>query len=81
MPGTPKVGYMPPVPGGFRCENCIHFKVTKQGSGCNQKEVIAELGAGKEGLAAIDPNGCCNEFEPGKPKTLGEHFVALARRK
>lgn len=66
MAGTPKVGYMQPVPGGFRCGNCVHYDQTKTGSGCNDKEVIAELGAGKNGLAAVDENGCCNEFNPQK---------------
>lgn len=64
MAGTPKVGYMPPVMGGFRCGNCVHYDKTKTGSGCNDKEVIAELGAGKNGLAAVDEGGCCNEFKP-----------------
>lgn len=80
MPGTPKVGYMPPVSGGFRCENCKHYKEQGKGSGCNQKEVIAELGAGKAGLAAVDPNGCCNEFDPKTAGTLGGKFVELARK-
>lgn len=66
MPGTPKVGYMPPVYGGFRCGNCDHYKEKDNGSGCNQKEVIAELGAGRAGLAAVDESGCCNEFDPKK---------------
>jgi hypothetical protein len=64
MLGTPKVGYMGPDAGPFRCGSCNHYKETDKGSGCNQKEVIAELGAGKTGLAAIDQDGCCNEFEP-----------------
>jgi hypothetical protein len=80
MPGTPKVGYMPPVSGGFACRNCKHFKETKNGTGCDQKEVRAELGESKAGLAAVDENGCCNEFDPKKPGTLGGMFVDLARK-
>ena len=76
--GTPKVGYMPPVPGGFRCANCKHFQVKKDGTGCDQKEVIAELGAGKNGLAPVDDDGCCDEFEPRPPEGIAAKFHRLA---
>lgn len=77
MPGTPKVGYMQPVPGGFRCGNCVHFKTTDKGSGCDDKEVRAELGEGKNGLAAVDDSGCCNEFRPKKTRGLGKNFAMI----
>jgi hypothetical protein len=81
MPGTPKVGYMPPVDGGFRCRNCKHYKTKDNGTGCDQKEVIAELGAGKAGLAPVDENGCCNEFEPkDRPKDdPGSRMLEIVR--
>ena len=83
MPGTPKVGYMGPESGPFCCSRCKHYKVRNDGSGCDQKEVVAELGKGKNGLAPVDPQGCCNEFEP-RPYTsggLGLHIINMAKGK
>lgn len=81
MPGTPKVGYMKPVPGGFRCGNCKHFKETPKGTGCDDKEVIAELGAGKAGLAAVDESGCCNEFDPKPQDSFGMKLMQIGKAK
>jgi hypothetical protein len=53
------VGYLPPSQGPFSCSHCQHLV----SGGCNQKEVIAALGANKSGLATVEPSGCCNEFE------------------
>lgn len=77
--GTPKVGYAGPDHGPFRCGHCKHYEQTDKGSGCNDKEVIAELGKGKSGLAAVDPNGCCNEFDDGdhKKKSLGARLISI----
>ena len=77
MAGTPKVGYMGPVPGGFRCGNCQHYQRKKDGSGCDDKDVRAELGEGKNGLAAVDESGCCNEFKPAGKGNFGRNFAKL----
>lgn len=79
MPGTPKVGYMGPDQGPFSCSNCKHYQDKKDGSGCNQSEVIAELGKGENGLAPVSPQGCCNEFE--KRKGMGDMFVFAANQR
>lgn len=81
MAGTPKVGYMGPDNGPFRCGSCVHYKTTDKGSGCDDKEVRAELGEGKSGLAPVDENGCCNEFKPeDKPKgDPGSRMLAIVR--
>jgi hypothetical protein len=71
MPGTKEAGYMPPVAGGFKCENCIHL--TPQG--CNEDEVIEDLGANKDGKADVNPQGCCNFFNPKRTRGIGKHFA------
>lgn len=71
MPGTPKVGYMPPENGPFACRNCKHYQDTAKGSGCDDKEVAEDLGKGKNGLAPVAPDGCCNEFEPRSKEKRG----------
>ena len=73
------VGYMPPENGPFKCANCRHYQDTAKGSGCNDKEVIADLGAGKNGLAAVAPEGCCNEFQPKQKRSgFGAKLVRIA---
>jgi hypothetical protein len=67
--GTPKVGYMPPEAGPFRCCNCRHYVDRRDGSGCDDREVAEDLGRAKNGLAPVSPDGCCNEFKPRKPIT------------
>lgn len=61
--GTP-ASYMGPDQGPFECDNCEHF----DGAGhCNQPEVVQELGdSDGQGLADVDPKGCCNFFEKGQ---------------
>lgn len=78
--GTPKVGYMPPTCGPFRCDNCKHYQVKPDGSGCDDKEVIADLGKGKNGLAPADPGGCCNEFETKPAPKFDFGAFGLARK-
>jgi hypothetical protein len=69
---------MPPENGPFRCGCCVHYQDKKDGSGCNQKEVVAELGKGKNGLAPVARDGCCNEFLPDKkPKGIGMRLMKL----
>lgn len=53
--------YQSPDQGPFECDNCEHF----DGAGhCNRPEVVAELGdSDDQGLADVDPKGCCNYFE------------------
>jgi hypothetical protein len=58
--GTPIVGYMPPENGPFKCENCEHFTPKK---GCDDASVKKDLGS-KNGFAPVEPEGCCNEFDP-----------------
>lgn len=67
------VGYLPPSQGPFRCANCAHFSA----KGCDQKEVIADLGANKDGLATVESDGCCNEFE----KKSGSRIAMLTHKK
>lgn len=55
--------YMSPDQGPFECDKCEHF----DGNGnCNKPEVVQELGKNDQGLATVDPKGCCNYFEPGQ---------------
>jgi hypothetical protein len=68
--GTPQTGYMPPSCGPFRCDHCEHYQVKADGSGCDQEDVVKELGAGKNGLAPVDDGGCCNMYEPAKPEPI-----------
>lgn len=55
--------YQSPDQGPFECDNCEHF----DGAGhCNKPEVVSELGdSDDQGLADVDPKGCCNFFEKG----------------
>lgn len=55
--------YQSPDQGPFECDNCEHF----DGAGhCNKPEVVAEIGdSDDQGLADVDPKGCCNYFEKG----------------
>lgn len=72
MPGTPESGYMPPEKGPFKCANCVHFH--PEVSGCDDEEVAEDLGRGKNGLAPVKAEACCNEFEPRAKAKRGGGF-------
>ena len=56
--------YQGPENGPFECDNCSFFSAPK---GCSQPDVLAEVGdADGDGLADVDPKGCCNKFSSMK---------------
>ena len=56
--------YMGPDQGPFECDDCQFFQ---QPSACTKPEVLAEVGdADGDGLADVDPKGCCNLFAKGQ---------------
>jgi len=64
MIGIGKSRYAPPIKGPFKCSNCEYFKGP---TFCNNKIVLEDAGGGllsmQNGLAIIEPDGCCNEYE------------------
>ena len=81
MPGANNIGYMGPESGPFACRHCTHYQDKDNGSGCDDKEVIAELGRGRNGLAPVSPDGCCNEFKPQEKSRccVGMKLVQMGR--
>lgn len=77
MPGTPEAGYMPPENGPFKCANCKHFHPSV--SGCDDDEVIEDLGKNKQGFAPVKAEGCCNEFEPKAKEKRGGFGAKLVK--
>lgn len=56
--------YMGPDQGPFECDNCQFYQDPGQ---CTKPEVLAEVGdADQDGLADVDPKGCCNLFAKGQ---------------
>ena len=52
--------YQGPEKGPFECDHCTFFVAPKN---CSQPDVLAEVGdADGDGLADVDPKGCCNKF-------------------
>jgi hypothetical protein len=58
-------GYYPPVEGGFKCANCIHYI---RGKG----PVHGGTGMCKMVEGAIEPFACCNLFQGPNPQYLKE---------
>jgi hypothetical protein len=54
---------MGPDQGPFECDDCQFF--SGKDAGCNKPEVIQELGDRGDGMAQVDPGGCCNHFAKG----------------
>ena len=78
---TANAGYMPPEAGPFACRHCTHYKNTPTGSGCDDREVVRDLGQGKSGLAPVSPDGCCNEFKPiERRSSIGMTLLALCKK-
>ncbi len=75
MAGTPRAGYLPPKDGPFKCSNCRHFQPSV--SGCDDKEVIADLGRGKSGYADVEAEGCCNEFKSKGKRGIGQGLLKI----
>lgn len=79
---TNQVGYMGPDSAPFACRYCKHYQDRESGSGCDDKEVIHDLGKGKNGLAPVSPDGCCNEFKPRENNAccIGMKLVQIGRK-
>jgi hypothetical protein len=65
MIGIGKSHYAPPPLGPFKCANCEYFKGP---TFCGHPVVLEDAARGllskQNGLAIIEPEGCCNEYEP-----------------
>jgi len=65
MIGVGKSHYATPKDGPFKCANCEYFK---NPTFCGNRVVVDDAARGtlamKGGLAIIQPEGCCNEYEP-----------------
>jgi len=55
--------YMGPKEGPFKCENCEYYSDPNK---CYKEEMIKHQKADE--FAKVEPEGCCNYFEPGESK-------------
>jgi hypothetical protein len=68
--GTQIAGYAGPEKAPFKCANCIHYHVTRDGAvehTCDHPVVKKDADAGnikktEDGKPVISPQGCCTYF-------------------
>lgn len=65
MIGVGNSHYARPKDGPFKCANCEYFKSP---TFCSNEVVLKDAHRGliaiQNGKAIVEPEGCCNEFEP-----------------
>ena len=82
MAEMPRTGYVSEIFGPCACRNCKHYVQTAKGIGCNQHDIIEQLGKSTSGLAPVEQGGWCwKYFDPkDKPKPgIGARLAFIGR--